>query len=1136
MSLTTHSHQPCFHPRTLRVQPSALGPIASISTFGRLSGDCLWLLLMSILCMAARPAWAVSAATTTTTLAVTSAGSAATSVVRGSPITLTASVQVSGAAVTAGTVSFCDSTSARCSGPALLGSAQLTSSGKAALSLVPAVGSHSYRAVFAATTASAASHSAASALLVTEALATAATLTQASSGNYALTATVTGSASAAPTGTVSFVDSTNNNAVLATASLSVGTAALNFLSAASPAAGDTPDAIVAGDFNGDGIPDLAIANSGDNTVTILLGKGDGTFNAAASPATGNSPSALAVGDFNNDGIADLAVVNLSDSTVTILLGVGDGSFTGVAATSTTDQNPAGLAVGDFNQDGNLDLAIANTLSNTVTILLGNGDGTFNATTSLVTGNQPAAIAEADFNCDGIPDLAVVNSTDNTVSIFLGSGDGTFNITSAPSTGNSPSALAVGDFNNDGIADLAVANQFDDTVTILLGVGDGTFNAASAGPATGVSPSSIAALDLNGDGMVDLAVVNESDATVSILQGNGDGTFTATAATPAVGSNPSALAAADFNGDGRPDLATANMAGGNASVLLTQTQVATATAVPVGGASADLVFASYAGDSLNAASNSPSISLTSVLLTPSVNLTVSATSINLGSPVTLTATVSGSAATPTGSVTFLDGRKTLGSATLNASGVATFTTAALAIGSHSIVASYAGDSNFYSAFSAATSVVVSKATQTINFTTLATPVTYGSVKTIALAATSTSGLSVKFGVSGPASLESTSAGFQLIHISAGTIVVTASQNGNANYQAATPVTQTLVANKGASTVALTSSASVITAGGRVTLTATLSGVGDLPTGKVVFVISPTLQVTKSTKNGVATISTASLPAGQDSLTVSYAGDANHLSSVSPACIVSVGQKAQSIRFVLRSPVTYGAQPYPLNATAASKLPVTYAVTSGPGAINGNTFSVTGAGTVVVTTSVAGNATYAPATATQSVVVFPAKLTIAASKASVAYNQPLPTLNYTVNGYVNNDSASVLTGAPQETTTAQQGSAPGSYPITIAQGSLTAPNYAFQFKPSTLTITGLGTVAKPSFTPAPGHYKKSSVTVTISDSTSGAAIYYTLDRSTPTTSSTPYSGPITISGSDTFKAVGALPGYTNSPVATAAYSIR
>jgi hypothetical protein len=160
------------------------------------------------------------AAATTTTLAVTSAGSPVTSVSSASMVTLTATVGAGSTAVTAGQVNFCDATAAYCEDIHILGSAQLTSAGTAVLNFIPGIGSHSYKAVFAGTSSNAKSASNASPLQVTGSFASTNTIAQSGvAGNYTLTATVAGQGPLAPTGTVSFLDTSNANSSLGTAAL-----------------------------------------------------------------------------------------------------------------------------------------------------------------------------------------------------------------------------------------------------------------------------------------------------------------------------------------------------------------------------------------------------------------------------------------------------------------------------------------------------------------------------------------------------------------------------------------------------------------------------------------------------------------------------------------------------------------------------------------------------------------------------------------------------------------------------------------------------------------------------------------------------------------------------------------------------
>jgi hypothetical protein len=683
---------------------------------------------------------------TTTTLAVTSGGSAVTSVASGSVVTLTASVKAGATAVTPGQVKFCDASANYCTDIHLLGTAQLTSAGTAVFKFRPAIGGHSYKAVFVGTNSDSGSTSGAAALTVTGLAPTATSIAQSgSTGNYTLTATVSGIANTGPTGTVSFLDTSNNNSVLETAELGVSTAGLNFLNSSNPATGQYSYSIAAGDFNGDGIPDLAVTNSANNNLTILLGDGSGNFTATAtSPSTGVNPYSVAAGDFNGDGILDLAVANFDPSggisTATILLGNGDGTFTAAPAGPAEGTLAAFIAVGDFNGDGILDLAVVNALGGsapgTVTILLGKGDGTFTpATASPATGNSPFSVAVGDFNGDGIQDLAVANSGSTNLTILLGNGDGTFTPAAmSPATGNEPTSIAVGDFNGDGILDLAVTNYGSinsDGVTILLGNGNGTFTSATS-LATGIQPYSIAIGDFNGDGIPDLAVANNASLNVTVMLGNGNGTFAATQVNSQMSSNPQFVSAGDFTGTGRTDLAVAVAypnSTGNLTVLLAENQTATATAsgISVGptATGTHLVVANYPGDSGNAASTSATTGLSAMQGTPTVNVAASANPATYGS-VVLTATVAGSGLTPTGTVSFLSGGSTqLGTGTLNANGVAAFTASSLAVGSYSITAKYAGDTDYIAATSTPYSLTVNQATPTINWTNPAA-ITYGTV--------------------------------------------------------------------------------------------------------------------------------------------------------------------------------------------------------------------------------------------------------------------------------------------------------------------------------------------------------------------------------------------------------------------------
>lgn len=200
----------------------------------------------------------------------------------------------------------------------------------------------------------------------------------------------------------------------------------------------SPEGLIAMDFNHDGKTDLAVTSANtDETdgsasyqVTILLANGDGTFTKGQSYATGASDTSIAGGDFNGDGIPDLAIANRYDDTVTILLGSGDGTFTTVAPIPT-DSGPFAIISGDFNSDGNIDLATANYDGSTVTVLLGNGDGTFTVSSPIATGSSPDGIVTGDFNGDGLPDFITANYLSSSSSVLLQSVSTTTTITTGP---------------------------------------------------------------------------------------------------------------------------------------------------------------------------------------------------------------------------------------------------------------------------------------------------------------------------------------------------------------------------------------------------------------------------------------------------------------------------------------------------------------------------------------------------------------------------------------------------------------------------------------------------------------------------------------------------------------------------------
>ncbi len=256
------------------------------------------------------------------------------------------------------------------------------------------------------------------------------------------------------------------------------------------AVGNVPAAVARGDFNGDGIADLAIANGADNTVQILLGNGAGGFTGGSPIAVGSDPVAIAVGDFNGDGKPDLAVANYNDNTLTILLGDGAGGFAVTGSPIGVGDNPDALVVADFNGDGVADLAVGNRANGTVTVLLGDGSGAFSQSVLNPVGGFPVSLTAGDFNGDGKTDIALADEGANLVTILLGDGTGRLEVAGHVAVGTDPKSIVAGDFNGDGKLDLATANNGSNNVTILLGNGMGGFAAASVSPAAGMQPQAI----------------------------------------------------------------------------------------------------------------------------------------------------------------------------------------------------------------------------------------------------------------------------------------------------------------------------------------------------------------------------------------------------------------------------------------------------------------------------------------------------------------------------------------------------------------------------------------------------------------------------------------------------------------------
>ncbi len=526
-------------------------------------------------------------------------------------ITLTASVTTNKKAATGGTVTFLD-------GKIPLASAQVVGNkpakgyktGNAILTTILGPGTHSLTAVYAGTAKSPKPvTSKAVQLKVTGKTGSNTTLTakpnQQNSKNYDFTATVQGYGFATPTQKVDFTDITT--------STDLGSAPLGKVATRGFGAGintnaqGMPAETVVADFNGDGLPDVAAADAafGPSSLVIFLGKGNGQFQDGVSYPADYFASSILAGDFNNDGIVDLAVMS-QDGVVALFPGNGDGTFQ-TPLNDTIGGLPVAIALGDFNRDGILDFSSIDYFANTASVSLGNGDGTFKAAVAYAVGSGPYSISTGDFNNDGFLDLAVVNDNVNTVSVLLGKGDGTFNAQKTFGTGNQVEYVTAADLNHDGNQDLLVANYADQTVGVLLGNGDGTFENQVTYTVSGVD-SAIAVSDLNHDGIPDLAVAYYQPPQIGVLIGNGDGTFKPVKDYDTGQSQGYQVTVADLNGDGTPDLISSDIHA-ELGVLLNGTEAkAKLSDVSVPGKSKDTekIVATYSGDSRYMKSKSKAI--------------------------------------------------------------------------------------------------------------------------------------------------------------------------------------------------------------------------------------------------------------------------------------------------------------------------------------------------------------------------------------------------------------------------------------------------------------------------------------------------------------------------------------------------
>ena len=704
--------------------------------------------------------------------------------------------------------------------------------------------------------------------------------------------------------------------------LGKGDGSLRFLASAFLSAVD----VVTGDFNGDGKPDLASAVecvptdcSIGGQLLISFGNGDGTFQSPTSlPSGGFYAESLAIGDFNRDGALDVAILNnCADSScsaggsISIFLGNGNGTFhlSGTISLPLLPFNgfPVAVAAGDFNNDGILDLAVAGSISGargpgTASILLGKGNGTFVVSDSfeVQTGDGIVAIATGDFNQDGILDLALAAGAacadcQAHGTVIYGNGDGTF--VAGPYLGTSggpPVSVVAADFYGNGSPTEVFANHCGDTLDCPSG---SVFVEGPSGQ-TNIMLLFLAVGDFNNDGKPDLAGSLEYEPGASVLLNVGAAAEATTMTlSPSAKQTYPASQSATFTaqihhtGPGTPT-STVNFLDNGVSIGSAvvdgngQASIAT-SALKVG---SHFIVPYYSGDNDFAASNSLGVRITVAQATTATVVSSSANPSYPNQAVTFTANVTSQfRGTLSGSVVFKQGKTIVATVSLS-DGQAAFTTTYPTTGVRQITANYSGESNDLGSTSTVLKQSVNKlpAVTTTKVTTSGSASYVGQAVTFTATTTSTLGpipdgeivtfyngatvMGTGVTATGRATLSTSS-------LTAKTHVIKAIYSGDGTFKTSFGTAQQIV-NLYSSTTTLTSNPNPSTKGHTVTLTATVqSSNPNNPTGTIIFKSGTQSLGSAKLSGDVATLNTARLPVGTDSITAVYGGDAETSKSIS-----------------------------------------------------------------------------------------------------------------------------------------------------------------------------------------------------------------------------------------------------------------
>lgn len=704
------------------------------------------------------------------------------------------------------------------------------------------------------------------------------------------------------------VDNNTDNTV----SILLGNGDETFGNAANYSTGTHSTNLALADLNGDGKLDVAIVNNGDSNVQVMLGRGDGTFFTGFFKV-GANPGGITSGDFNGDGVADLAVTK-GDATVAVFLGDSRGGFTAlpsfIACQSIAGAVTGKIAAADVNGDNKVDLAVACNLpaspgNSFVNFFQGNGDGTFVNPFGLPIGDSLGGIIAADINGDGIPEFILASNFGLQIANFnlsffrdiypsgavqdvaagdfngdgktdllaigpgivlLGDGTGNFQ-TLVPFVG---AGGLTGDFNGDGLTDF-LNYQPSTLIQVILGQESVPFlfGGVISGNPLG-SPQAVA--DFDGNGTLDLLTVPHGGAPLSVFFGHEDGTFDQQPAVSLSQLGLATVAVDDFDGNGSPDVAALDSTTGTVSILL----------------------------------NKNSFHPTTTMLSETPG------SVVVGAPIALSATVVSKQGAPTGSVTFKQAGVAQSTGSLNNGTAQASLSAPSAVGTYGFTALYTGDGTFSGSLSQRLLVTVSAASTTTTVAASASPSKLGrSVTFTATIHPQFSGTptgAVQFYADGnPIGLASVSGGQAAVSTAAltmGTHTIEADYSGDSSFTTSLGIVKEKVGDA-ASTITVTSSANPAVYGQPITLTATVTdSAGQTPTGFVVFAEGSTVYGTVTLSGAVAQVILPTLPAGNHTINAQYSGD----SSDAPAKVAFrqtvTGAPSSTVVITSAEPSTYG----------------------------------------------------------------------------------------------------------------------------------------------------------------------------------------------------------------------------------------